>query len=902
MNVDITANGKKAVAELKLVGKEMQNLAGGQAAGLQKGFKSAASELSNIAGVYTGNRLSGVTSQVTSLAGAVGAIPGPAGLAAGAIAGIGTAAISAAKGLFEMAHEAAVTTKAVGGFSYITGFSVEATSALSYALALTGKELSDIQRPMVFFGKQLAAAADGSKEAQENLAKLGITKFDNLERAFAQATKKIDGTSNEVERLGLTVTAFGARGGPEIEKVMHKMGGDFTKFIDKARELGITLSEDDVRAAKEFSTTYEKVMFQATIAANKFALAYGSEITQAMEDVSKYLAENKDKWSEWGKEVKPMIGGVIALVKDLASFFSNEYVAAIGKATPPTLRWLGWLKEAIELYGKVRGNQQAEQYGPFAEDMGKTPHGDGDVTDATTGGMTSSSGKPFLQPGDIAKSGLDSFNQKVADEIKKFDDDQKKRAKEREDYSKRDQAAQLANLKAQLQDAERAYTDLHDRLMEKFGEDKDGSALTSALTPAWQKLRDEAVGLIKQMRTVQDALDANATPQEKSGHTRDINDLQAGVVETGRKSQADVAKATAKDVKETAKDRADYLIAVNRSMYQSIIANEDYYLAIGLEKESVYAKKVGELKIAQLQFEKDHTTDKQKIFELDAAIAQARVEMATKVYDAIVKETKAENDKTDALKKQREEYDKLGQAALEDAGAIWGQGERDKRKNPLSQQIDDLMDRMGAVKDIKSSLREMGSIGVSAFEDMTAAVGDAIAQWALYGGSIGEALKKALAAELAHIAAVSTVNALYATALGFIRLAEHDFVAAGHAFMSAGLWAALAAGTALGARALSGNAHGQGSSAQGGGGSNTNYDRSQDPYSRTSGAAYDSGRRSNQVVADAINKLNDRLDSMKPGDVLTRGMEQKPHAAMESVTQSARGGRGRKLAEGMGLR
>lgn len=102
-------------------------------------------------------------------------------------------------------------------------------------------------------------------------------------------------------------------------------------------------------------------------------------------------------------------------------------------------------------------------------------------------------------------------------------------------------------------------------------------------------------------------------------------------------------------------------------------------------------------------------------------------------------------------------------------------------------------------------LGQMGSLFIQFFDNLANATGKAIENWALYGGSVGKALKQALAAELAHIAGVATVKALYATALGFMRLAELNFPAAGNAFLSAGLWAALAGGTALAARALSGN-------------------------------------------------------------------------------------------------
>jgi hypothetical protein len=811
---------------------------------------------------------------------------------------MGTAAVGTATALFHMSHEAADATKVVGNFSYITGFSVETSSALSYALGLMGKDLTDIQRPMIFFGKLLAAAKDGSVEARKSLEDLGVTKFDNFEAAFAQAAKKIDGTTNEVERLGLSVEGFGARGGAEMEKVFHKMGGDVTDFTRKAHDLGVTLSDEDVKAAKEFSATYNKVMFQASIAAHKFALAYGGEITSAMEDVSKTLSSNKDAWAAWGKEIKPIIGGVIDVAKDFASFLTNDITLAVWKTTTETGKWLALLKEALKLYHEYRGTQAAgEQMGPFPEDMNQRPGaGDADVVSRDSDYPMSSGGKSFLRPEDLAKSTRDNLNKSIADEVKKWEDDQKKRQNDREEFGKRDAAAQLANLKAQLSDAEKAFTEMHDRLMDKFKVDKDTDSLTAGLSGAWRRLRDEGVALIKQIKDVQGTIDKTegATPNEVSGHAKDADRLTAELQAQYEKSKADLDKSLDEDKKKGAdeffkktEERNKNGIQAYKAYTDQLIAIEDTFLSQGMEKESEHARKVGQLKIHELEVEKTLTMSEVERGILDQQIGKARQEMAQNVSKAIDKETKAENDKTEALQKQREEMDKLAQDFLMEEGAKWGAAQ--KGSSPLANSIDELQSRMESVKDIKSSLKDMGTIGVDAFESMTAAVGDAIAQWALYGGSIAQALKQALAAELAHIAAVATVRALYSTAYGFMRLAEHDWAGAAHAFTAAALWAALAAGTALGARALSGAGHKQEQGAGTGNstGSSANNQQDPTPYSRASSNIYMSGRR--DAAAEAIDKLTAKLDSMRPGDVLTTGMRQRPGAVGQQVVKDIGG-------------
>jgi hypothetical protein len=85
---------------------------------------------------------------------------------------------------------------------------------------------------------------------------------------------------------------------------------------------------------------------------------------------------------------------------------------------------------------------------------------------------------------------------------------------------------------------------------------------------------------------------------------------------------------------------------------------------------------------------------------------------------------------------------------------------------------------------------------------MAGALESAIERWLLYGESVGKALKQALAAELAHVAARCAIKALEATADGFFFLATGQFAAATAAFTAAAYYAAVAVGAGLAAKAL----------------------------------------------------------------------------------------------------
>lgn len=191
---------------------------------------------------------------------------------------------------------------------------------------------------------------------------------------------------------------------------------------------------------------------------------------------------------------------------------------------------------------------------------------------------------------------------------------------------------------------------------------------------------------------------------------------------------------------------------------------------------------------------------------------------------------------------------------------------------------------------MKGTLNDLADIFSSAFMSMTDAVGQAIEGWILYGDSVGEALKKATAATLAQIAAQAAVKAIFYTAEGIAALFLDPPAAAGF-FGAAALMASIAVGSGLAAHAIAGDSFKKGSKSSGGSSAHNNIDKNPTPYTRSSNDAYVSGRREDNhtlFVAQAIDRLNAKLDAMSPGDVLTTGMREKRGVIGKQVVQDLR--------------
>jgi hypothetical protein len=101
------------------------------------------------------------------------------------------------------------------------------------------------------------------------------------------------------------------------------------------------------------------------------------------------------------------------------------------------------------------------------------------------------------------------------------------------------------------------------------------------------------------------------------------------------------------------------------------------------------------------------------------------------------------------------------------------------------------------------------------FKTFSQAMGANIAQAIIYKTSIGDAMRAAAASALQAIAAESIVQAIYATALGFLRLAHYDYPGAAAAFQAAALFGTVGVVAAVAGRAIAPQQAGAGASSSG---------------------------------------------------------------------------------------
>lgn len=191
----------------------------------------------------------------------------------------------------------------------------------------------------------------------------------------------------------------------------------------------------------------------------------------------------------------------------------------------------------------------------------------------------------------------------------------------------------------------------------------------------------------------------------------------------------------------------------------------------------------------------------------------------------------------------------------------------------------------GRVRNMSDVLGQLGSMAGEVFMQMGQGLGTMLEQWVLLGDQADVSMKKMVASVLAGVASQAATLSIFHLAMGIAALTPWGAVMYGPAafqFKSAALWAGIAAGTAIGGRAIAGDSFqsgGASASAAGGVGGSSASSGTLQPFSRASDQAFMSGRSDlSQAVSELsaeVRGLKQKLSGMRPGDVLVAGAREK---------------------------
>ena len=216
-----------------------------------------------------------------------------AGLA-GIAAAAGTAALAAAGVFAKLVKDASDYGSIINDASQKTGLAAESISALKFNAEAAGSSLDQVTAGIAKFAKTQDPLTD-------------------LDTALDTVFKRIADARPGIEQITVAQDAFG-KSGADLIPVILQAGGSFAEMKAEAERLGLTLSGDAAQAADDFGDAMGTISAQAQNAAATFALEFTPQITDGLQSISDFLADNKAVWEEWGERVSNILIGTKALI------------------------------------------------------------------------------------------------------------------------------------------------------------------------------------------------------------------------------------------------------------------------------------------------------------------------------------------------------------------------------------------------------------------------------------------------------------------------------------------------------------------------------------------------------------------------------------------------------------
>lgn len=270
--------------------------------------------------------------------------------------------------LVAFARRATDAADELGKMSQRVGASVQNLSALRSAAATANVEMQTLTTGMVNLSRRVEEFRGGSKDATKDFRALGLTVQDFKGKDAAEQFATIAVAMGKLEdspgKTALAFQFFGRSAAALIPLLNDVAGaGGLQGVINKARELGLLLSEDTARAAQAINDDFTIIREQVLAGAARFVEGLAPAIHAALGLVQKDLGASVQGWREWGQNVARTVGVLVITIQSLFDRIGTTTAklgnALGGIAASITALFRGQFREAIAIERETR--QRAEE-------------------------------------------------------------------------------------------------------------------------------------------------------------------------------------------------------------------------------------------------------------------------------------------------------------------------------------------------------------------------------------------------------------------------------------------------------------------------------------------------------------------------------------------------------------
>lgn len=219
------------------------------------------------------------------------------------------------------------TGTALARMSERTGIGVEALSQLKYAAGQSDVEIDQFEVGIKKMGKTIGQASIRSEASVKALRHIGLTAQDliNLkpEKAFELIADRLRSIPNAFQRSAAAQEIFGKQG-TALLPMLNKGSAGIKELMQRADQLGLTMSSQDAEAAKEL----HEAMTSLWATLKGAAVAIGAALAPSLTKLAKNAGDVVGRVVNWIKENR----GLIITVSTIATavMAAGAAIVAVG--------------------------------------------------------------------------------------------------------------------------------------------------------------------------------------------------------------------------------------------------------------------------------------------------------------------------------------------------------------------------------------------------------------------------------------------------------------------------------------------------------------------------------------------------------------------------------------------
>lgn len=310
----------------------------------------------------TNGPLGGLVRSLSVVRDALHTTGGKVAIAAGGLAAVGAAAISAGKALWTLGTDTIRAGDAIAKTSRQLGVASDAYQELSYAAGLGGASESEFSEAVRHLNAQMEAAAAGNGKAAKAFSALGVSMNEvrtmNSEEMFMRLSDALSQVDDVAARTKTTMALFGGAG----TKVATAISGGSDALLQmrkEARAAGYVLDPKTLKKAEDANDNLTRAQLQFRGVIRQVGVEVMPTVNDALREFTRLIRENKDVIAEFTRNlgtafVYAVRAGVAAV--NGVSVAIQSVVKGIEFWKETFARFHGWLSDKLHAIGDfIRG-------------------------------------------------------------------------------------------------------------------------------------------------------------------------------------------------------------------------------------------------------------------------------------------------------------------------------------------------------------------------------------------------------------------------------------------------------------------------------------------------------------------------------------------------------------------